>query len=366
MLRRQFLLALPAVGLTVPRKTVAAANPETVPMRALGARCGLQIGAQAMRPQLTDVNFRSFLVRNFSSLTAGIELKWHHLRPDPDTFNFGDSDWMVEFAGNNGLTFRGHNLCWNVANPNWMGRVLTAANAERYLTQHISTVVGRYKGRIGSWDVVNEPQSVSSTRSDALTSGLWLDLLGPKYIDIAFHAAADADPGALRVLNIYQVELDGGRSAALRESTLQLVEGLLSRKVPIQAIGLQSHVSASLSMRSAGRNEFISKLRTMGMQIQITELDVNDTSLPASLPERDEAVANCYRDYLSDVIEASQTKSVTFWTPWDRDNWYDSTHGPYFDRHDGERHRPGLLAEDGSPKKALAAVTAALRQSCGS
>ena len=99
-----------------------------------------------------------------------------------------------------GILVSGHNLCWNsqAAAPTWFKSVLNKWNAHRYLTEHITTVMRRsMPGALTTWDVVNEPTVFWSKRPDKLYPGIWLDLLGPTYIDTAFHAAAAANRRAL-------------------------------------------------------------------------------------------------------------------------------------------------------------------------
>ena len=340
------------------------ANVPLKPLKSYAKPCGMEIGAQAVKPDLAIPALARFIAENFDLLTAGVELKWARVRPNPDTYSFDTADWMVSFAQQNRMRFHGHNLCWHAANPRWFASVLTKENARRYLTDHITTVVRRYAGIVQSWDVVNEPLSLSSKRPDLLSEGPWLDLLGPEYFDVAFNAAAEADPKALRILNVYQVEIEGGRNEDVRRSTLALIRDLLSRKVPLQAIGLQSHMSGTVSVASPSRNRFVRELRDLGLQVLITELDVNDAGLPSDFDKRDQAVAATYRNYLLDIMPAASPKQVMFWSVTDKANWYNDAHGVYFDRKDGLLHRPGLLDDKFAPKVALSVVAAAFGDAC--
>jgi len=361
-LDRRTFLALGAAALAGTIDLEPAFGQNIPPLKSLGAPCGLFVGLQASRKNLQNAAFAQLAIKNFNLITPGQEFKWAKLRPSPDSFNFVDADYMVQFAEQHGMRVHATNLAWNAANPKWMAATLTKANAARYLTDHITTVVKRYAGRIDSWDVVNEPLHVRSGRPDDLRTGLWFDLLGPSYIDLAFHATASADPKALRVLNVYEVEQDSPQSSFTRAATVSLVKQLLARGVPIQAVGLESHLDGHGSLASAGRDAFIRQLQDLGMQILITELDVDDMLLTSGVAERDQRVANYYQTYLESVLRASSCKRVIFFTTWDGDNWlnYDTSHA----RADGQPHRSGLWTADLTPTPALAACATALETAC--
>ncbi len=329
-----------------------------------GAACGLKIGVQAEKgPLQQHPEFAQVVKNNFNLLTPGNELKWGRIRPTPDAFNFTDADWMVNFGQSNGMLIHGHNLCWNspTANPAWFKTVLNKSNASRYLTDHITTVMRRYAGRIDSWDVVNEPTVYWSKRSDGLYPGVWLEYLGPTYIDVAFHAAAAADPKALRCLNVYYVEDGTPNDETTRKETVALLKQLLARGVPVQAVGMESHLDASLPPGGEGLSTFIKQVRDMGLEMLITELDVNDTNIPGNVQARDQVVAKTYHDYLTAVVPPSATKRVIFWTATDKFDWLDSAHQ---DRADRTPHRAGLLDSTMASKPQFAAVQSALQDIC--
>jgi endo-1,4-beta-xylanase len=342
--------SLPGVGLTPSLKTLA-------------AKSNVRLGLQASKANLQVPEFAEFVTQNFSLLTPGNELKWPRLHPTPDTYNFSDADWMVNFCQSHGMLVHGHNLCWNSprANPDWFSSVLTPQNAAQQLTEYITTVVGRYRGRVESWDVVNEPVVYWSHRPDGLYPGVWINLLGPQYLDIAFHAAKATDPAALRVLNCYYVEQDQPDFERTRELTITLLQQLLGRGVPIQAIGIESHLDASAPLGGVAFLQFIRRVRALGLQVLITELDVDDSKVQGDEQERDRVVAQCYYDYLTKVVPAGKTDRIIFWAPSDRWDWLNSMQPAKFHRADGKPHRPGLLDDSLHPKPAMDAVQAALR-----
>ena len=324
--RRQTLLAglqlaAHTVLLNVSPALMAESGPsQSMTLKAAGASSGCQVGTAAPQVLLQDAFIAQFVVRNFNLLTAS-GLKWDAVHPQPDSYNFTEADWNINFAEKNGMRVHGHNLCWNSpANPPWFKSVLNQANARQFLTSHITTVMRRYQGRVDSWDVVNEPVVSWSRRSDGLYPGAWLDLLGPEYIDIAFHAAALADPKPLRILNIYDVEQATPEDELTRTRTLTLLKQLVARGVPIQAVGLESHLDASRPLGQASFLEFIKEIRTLGLEVLITELDVLESRATGNSMDWDQTVAKYYGDYIDQMLSAAHPRSVIFWSI--QDGWF--------------------------------------------
>jgi endo-1,4-beta-xylanase len=370
MKRRDFLALGAAAGGyaclsgALPSVAQPAGGALALPLKSYGAPCGMYVGVQSEKANLQQPAVAEFITANFNLLTAGNELKWSRLRPDSSTFNFADADWIANFARQHNMLLHGHNLCWNADNPQWLATVLNRSNARSYLTDHITKVMGRYAGQIDSWDVVNEPFAVWQGRPDGLYKGIWLDLLGPEYIDLAFDTAAKADPKALRVLNLHHIEQDTAVDEKTRQLTLSFLKQLISRGVPIQAIGVESHLSAADPIGGQSLDRFLKAIRDLGLEIIFTEIDINDTSVAGSEQERDQMVAKYYYNYLTRVIPVSSPKRMIFWTATDKQNWMDYLHTSQYSRADGMKHRPGLLDEKMQPKTAFSAVVSALQQTC--
>jgi len=362
MLRRSLGLGacLTLSNLTAGSSPKPAQGPGSLKM--LADKAGLKLGVQAQKRDLQNPEFVQWVTENFSLLTPGNELKWPRLHPTPDSYTFDEADWMIEFCQSHGLLVHGHNLCWNSpsGNPAWLSSTLTHENAARTLVDYITTVVKRYKGRIESWDVVNEPVVAWSKRPDGLYPGIWLSLLGSNYLDIAFHAAQAADPSALRVLNCYYIEQDTPDAIRTRDFTVVLLQGMLKRNVPVQAVGIESHLSATIPSGGASFAKFLRQLSDMGLQVLFTELDVDDSEVIGDIAVRDKVVGQVYFDYLVESVPAARAKRVIFWSPSDRGNWLNSMPQAKFHRSDGQPHRPGLLDDSYKKKPAFDSVQAAL------
>ncbi len=334
-------------------------------LREIAAAAGIPVGMQSERFLLGDENLACWTGQQFSWLTPGNELKWNRLRPAPDGWNFADADWMVEFARHSGMHIHGHNLCWNQALPTWFPQVVHAGNARDTLSAHINILMQRFAGTITSWDVVNEPVRARGDRSDGLTDGIWLRLLGEEYLDIAFDSAKAADAHALRVLNLDNLEQDSPFHEQTRSLTLQLLRRIVKRGVPLQAIGLESHLDLSLPARSPGLRRFIAEAQDLGLEVLISECDVNDTAIHADAGQRKLLAARHYFDFLTDLLPSCGIRRCTFWSSTDKNNWLDymSAKNAAWKRSDGEPHFPGLLDAGMHPNPAFTQVALALQQS---
>ena len=325
---------------------------------------GLIYGAAGSQQSLSqNSEYAKLFAQTCGILVPENELKWAALRPDPDRFDFTQSDWLAEFARQNGLLFRGHTLAWNQSNPEWLKEV-SRQQAEQVLIKHISTVCKHYAGKIHSWDVVNEAiAGVLSERSDGLQTSPWLALLDKEYIDIAFQAAAAADPKALLVYNDTALDYDTPEDNRTRSAVLKLLQSLKSRNIPVQALGIQAHLEAAETRFNAKKlRQFLSEIAAMGLKILITELDVSDRGLPADITVRDRMIAHAYEEYLSVVLDEPAVIAVLTWGMSDRYSWLAN----YAPRSDGrpvrvlpydEHLRPKLAwnaiarAFDGAPKR---------------
>ena len=190
------------------------------------------------------------------------------------------------------MKMRGHNFVWHRALPPWFATYVTPQNAEQVLVNHIETVAGRYKGRIHSWDVVNEAIQVSDNLPNGMRNSPWQKVL-PNYIDIAFRTARRVDPHAILTYNDYGIEAEDAASTAKRSAVLALVRGMQQRGVPIDAVGIQSHIHAGPKYTyGPALQQFMADIQKLGLKMMLTEMDVNDRDLPADIPTRDNAVAD--------------------------------------------------------------------------
>ena len=326
-------------------------------LRAAAAAHGLLVGCAVIPEKLDgEPEYAKTVAEQANILVPENALKWAALRPSSEQFDFRGADDIMVFALTHDQRVRGHNLCWHEALPAWFATTVNRENAAHFLTQHILTVAGRYAGRIHSWDVVNEAVDVKSGRPDGLRNSPWLQLIGPGYIELAFRTARAADGHALLTYNDYGIELDTPEQIDKRGQVLMLVRRLRARGVPIDAVGVQSHLTAGDPLPGAGLQRFVRELGSMGLQVFITEMDVNDKNLPEAVDQRDSAVAAVYRDYLTMMLAEPNVNVALTWGITDRYTWLQGKHG----RADGRPERPLPFDYDYQPTPAFFAERAAI------
>jgi endo-1,4-beta-xylanase len=326
---------------------------------ARGLLTGCAVNANLLRE---DEGFRKLLADQYNILVPENCLKWNMLRPTADTYNFADPDSLVAFAEAHGMKVRGHNFVWHEALPGWFTGTVNKDNARKFLVDHIHTVGGRYRGKIHSWDVVNEAIWIPDGRPDGLrSSSPWFQMLGPGYIDIAFRTARVADPTALLTYNDYSIEYDNDEEGKKRAAVLALLRRMKGDKVPLDALGIQSHLHAvSKDGFSRGVRELIDGAKELGLQVFLTELDVNDDAVAtADMAERDNTVAAVYRSYLATALDGPEVKAVLTWGASDKNTWLN--HGTKFRKQHPERlQRPLPFDPDYAPAPAFFAMRASL------
>jgi endo-1,4-beta-xylanase len=224
------------------------------------------------------------------------------------------------------------------------------------LLNHIATVVGRYAGKVHSWDVVNEVIWPIDKRSDGLRDTPWLRNMGTGYIETAFRAAAQADPHALLVWNENWLEEESSFGDSKRKFLLQHLKDLLSRGVPIQGIGLQSHIIGDHNnIGGPHLKQFLSQIADMGLKILVTEMDVRDFNLPNDVGTRDRAVADRYYQYLTAVLAQKAVIAILQWGISDKYTWISG----YNPRADKAPVRPLPFDENMNPTPAWNAIALA-------
>ncbi|MBN1641636.1 MAG: endo-1,4-beta-xylanase [Anaerolineae bacterium] len=319
-------------------------SPSSPSLRELAAARGIDIGAAvAAGPLRGDPNYVAALAHEFSALTAENALKFGPVHPERERYTFGDGDAIVAFGREHDMTVRGHVLVWHQQLPAWVEQGEWSDDALRtVLHDHIATLVGRYRGSIHVWDVVNE----AVTDAGAMRNTLWLRTIGPEYIDLAFQWAHEADPDALLFYNDYGAEGLNRKSDAVYD----LVKGMLARGVPVHGVGMQFHVAATTRLRAEDLAENVRRLGELGLQVHITELDVRIPIPPTET--RLKAQAGVYRMLMETCLAADNCTAFITWGFTDRYSWI-------------PRHNPGsgaalLLDEAYQPKPAYDALRDAL------
>ena len=325
--RRRLLatgLALLGTG-AVTLRSLRSRAAETVTLRKLAAEKGLLYGTTVAAAQITgDPPFADLVRQEASLVVAENEMKWQVInRGAPGDDDFAPADTIATFAAANKLVLRGHNLLWYHRTPEWFFDLPDKAAQRQAVVEHIQQLAGRYRGRIHSWDVVNEPIEPKDGRPDGLRTAVFLETLGPEYLDLAYRTARDADPNARLVVNEYDVELDAPEQEARRIAVLHLLEGMRRSGTPVDAVGIQAHLTAAGGppFSASLLRRFLADIASLGLTIQITELDVTDEKVPADVTVRDNLVADTYRRFLNAALDEPAVKMVVTWGLSDRHSW---------------------------------------------
>ncbi len=336
-----------------------------------------RIGAALNRRQFFEQDARGAEIvrKHFDSITPENALKWALVHPEPDRYDFTSTDRFVEFGEKHGMFIVGHTLVWHNQTPAWVfedekKQPLSRDALLKRLRDHIFTVVGRYKGRIKGWDVVNEALNQDGT----MRQSSWFKIIGEDYLVKAFEFAHEADPGAELYYNDYDLALP-----AKRDGAVELIKKLKAAGVKIAGIGSQNH--NLLNWPSiADDDASLTAFGKLGLKVHITELDV-DVLPRTTKPGADYAVdikvtpqLNPYVDGLPDEMQAKLAQRyaelfqlyrkhrdvverVTFWGVADGDSWLNNW--PMR----GRTNYPLLFDRAGKPKPAFAAVIGTAAQS---
>jgi endo-1,4-beta-xylanase len=297
--------------------TASAAHAADTPLRDLAAAKGKVVGTAVTGSKLTGT-YGDIAGAQFSSLTPGNAMKWGSVEPTQGSFNWSEADQIVAFAQAHNQQVRGHTLVWHSQNPSWLTNgTWTSAQLSTLLQNHISTEVGRYKGEITAWDVVNEPFNEDGT----YRSTLWYNGLGANYIAQALTWAHAADPAAKLYINDYNVEGVDAKSTAL----YNLVKSLKAAGVPIDGVGLQAHLI--LGQVPATLQQNIQRFADLGVDVAITELDVR-MALPADSTKLAQQKAD-FTSVMAACVAVTRCVNVTVWGFTDSDSWVDSTFPGY-------------------------------------
>jgi endo-1,4-beta-xylanase len=311
----------------------------------------------------------ALLSAQFNSISPENALKWANIHPRPGQYNFDLADKYVAFGQKHHMFIVGHNLVWHNQVPDWVfhddkGNLLDRDALLARMKDHIYTVVGRYKGKIQSWDVVNEALNEDGT----LRQSMWYKIIGPDYIEKAFQFAHEADPQVQLFYNDYNLENEPKRSGAIA-----LVKKLQADGIPISGVGIQDH--DNLDWPTADQEDAtISAFAALGIKVAISELDIDvlphrgaQPTADVSLKIEQNAALNPYANGLPDSVQQQLAthyadlfrvylkhrdvvERVTFWGVTDAGSWLNDW--PVR----GRTSYPLLFDRNGQPKPAYDAV----------
>lgn len=258
--------------------------------------------------------YRQLLLSQFKGITTENDLKFKAIHPMENKYEWDASDFLINFANENNLRVHGHTLIWHGSLPSWVIKFKgDSAQWETLMKNHIQTVVTRYKGRIASWDVVNEVFNDNGT----LKKTIWLEKLGSGYISRAFIYAHQAAPDALLFLNDSANEA----SPEKRNAIIKLVMKLKKQGIPIHGIGMQMHTR--LAQPNIGITMALKTAAATGLKVHISELDIRIRPFKYS-DSSDKLQANKYKFIFTEynkIIPKPQQFGITTWNLTDNDSW---------------------------------------------
>ncbi len=363
--RRGIIAALVIVTITVAIAIIAShmtsqTPPDlpSPPMKTLAARHNIELGNFAISTYLDVPAYSQILSSQYNLALIDNTPNWYFtdggLRPGPTTYNFATMDKVVSYAADHHMRTQAHHLVWGEDKwlPGWLKNGhLTSSQILAAMHDHISTVVGHYKGKVDELTVVNE----AFTRGQHLY-GLhdwWADNTGGMgYIDQAFIWAHQADPNAKLILN----DFDNEHFNSISDAMYQYIKSAKARGVPIDGIGMQMHIDGT---HPPDKNEVIQNMRrfgALGVGVYVTEFDVNMSAVPASDKARDNMAANIYYEMMRACIESGSCHSFSNLGITDKESWYNYMGPSMADA------RPLMFDANYRPKPAFFAFRNALSQ----
>lgn len=314
----------------------------------------------AVSPRSIEGESAELIKREFNSITPENVMKMGPIHPEKDRFNWEPADAIAEFAKENGLKMRGHALVWHQQTGGWIfeaedGGQVSKEELLRRMKTHIDSVVSRYSETIYAWDVVNE--AIDDNPDNFLRNSEWYEIAGEDFIIKAFEYAREADPDVKIFYNDYNAIIP-----EKRDRIYKLLKMLVDRNVPIDGVGIQGHWSIFGPSEEELR-EALDMYTSLGLEVQITELDVSIYPWEKEQRERREGESDEFKPELEQQqIEAydmffcvfrdyqDELTSVTFWNVADNYTWLD--HYPV----EGRKNYPLLFDENYERKKAYEKV----------
>lgn len=296
----------------------------------------------------------------------------HNQRSAGSSFSFAKADRAVSFARKSGIPMAGHAAIWHNFAPSWLGAAVKKHGAQKVIEDHVHKVVGRYRGKMKYWVVVNEPFDWQKRRSDYIIPTPYAEGLGAEYIDVAFAAAAKADPNVRLVLNEVGMEHDYPDAARKRKMMIQTIKRLKKKGIPIHAVGIQGHLRPQYPFSKSKFRGFLNQISRLGLKIMITELDVDDNSLPTEISQRDKLIAKQYSQFLDVCLSNKACDHIIMWGLINKWNWLNLPEQPkpkglnkyslQLPRSDKTPHRPTLYDDNLQPTAAWHAVAQSLQK----
>jgi endo-1,4-beta-xylanase len=309
--RRTLLLSAASAGVVIAASIAVVGTAEAAStLGASAAQTGRYYGAAIAAGRLGDSTYTRILTTEFNSVTAENEMKWDATEPSQGRFTYTNGDRILNQGLSNGSKVRGHALLWHAQQPGW-AQSLSGTALRNAAINHVTQVATHYRGKIHSWDVVNEAfaDGGSGGRRDSN-----LQRTGNDWIEAAFRAARAADPAAKLCYNDYNTDGINAKSTGI----YNMVRDFRSRGVPIDCVGFQSHLGTGIDSTYQAN---LQRFADLGVDVQITELDI----------EQGGNQANIYSTVTKACLAVSRCTGITVWGIRDTDSWRTGANPLLFD-----------------------------------
>ena len=302
---------------------IPAATASTLKEAGANAQPPILIGAAISGSGLNDQGYKNVAAAEHNYVTAENEMKWDALEPNPGQFSWGAADNIVNWATQNGMKVKGHTLVWHNQLPGWMNSLSGAAQVEQAIRRHIENVMGHFKDRVDTWDVVNEAvitDSDTGVGNPRMRPSVFFNALGVNFLDLSFQIAREQDPNAKLYYNDYSID-------ALNEKAdfvYEMIKGMVERGVPIDGVGFQMHIGPPNN--EAGGADVAANLKRfsdLGLEVLISEMDINRCGGQVTETEQ----LTYYHDIVEACFQLPECVSITFWGINDGRSWLNSWNG---------------------------------------
>jgi endo-1,4-beta-xylanase len=319
--RRDAFAVIAGASVTIQSRASHAAPRDS--LGAIAATNGLVFGSAIGPSVFKDVGYRELYLTQAKIVTTDVAMKMGTIAPRPGPKHFDAPDKLLKFCASNRLPMRGHCLIWNEWVPAWI-KSMSVDERKMFFDAYIEEVVGRYAGKLHSWDIVNEPFWPGHKAPGGYRLGPWYEAFGTGYIQRAFARAGAVDKKTKFVLNEAQTERDDNVGHKVREGLLRLVDELKDAGVRLDAVGLQGHLQPRYPHDPARFSDFVHQLAERKVDIYITEFDVRDDTFPDDVQTRDAMVGQTAEKFLNTVLAIPQVKMVIVWEMADNYSFYTS------------------------------------------
>ncbi|KAK0616334.1 glycoside hydrolase family 10 protein [Immersiella caudata] len=295
------------VALLAPLGVMAA--PSNEPRQAaqsidalIKAKGKLYYGAATDQRLLTTGKNAAILKANFGQVTPENSMKWQSLNNQKGSYSWGQADYLVNWAQENNKTIRGHTLVWHSQLAGWVSNIRSKSELTTVIQDHIKTVMGRWKGKIFAWDVINE----MFNEDGSLRPSVFSNVMGEEFVSVAFKAAREVDPNCTLFINDYN--LDRPDHAKVTNGMVKNVRKWIAAGIPIDGIGTQGHLQSGQGQALANTLKVLAAVEGV-KEVAVTELDIQNNN------------SNDFVAVTRGCLAEPKCVGITVWGVRDQDSW---------------------------------------------